>query len=79
MFQCHVCNSNKSKQELTSEIFQINGKYYLVEKIPVEVCEHCGEEIFNHETTEEIRKMLNEAHQPIKTISVDVFSYPAAS
>ena len=79
MFQCHVCNSTESKQETTSDVFQLNGKFYLVENIPVEICTQCGEETFSRETTEKIRQMLHESSQPIRTVSMDVFSYQAAS
>lgn len=75
MFNCHVCNSSESYQEFVSEIFQIGGKFYLVEQIPVMVCSHCGEEVFSRETTEQIRMMLHGEAKPIKSISVDVFAY----
>lgn len=75
MFRCHVCNSEKSHQELVCEVFQINGKFYLVEKIPATVCSHCGEESFSRATTEQIRVMLRGKAKPIKSISVDVFAY----
>jgi len=75
MFKCHVCGSEESYQELVSEIFQIDGNFYLVEQIPAAVCSHCGEEVFSRETTERIRVMLHGDAKPIKSISVDVFSY----
>jgi len=79
MFKCHVCNSEDFHQELASEIFQIDGKFYLVEQIPVTVCSHCGEESFSRETTERIRVMLYGKTQPLKSISVDVFAYQPES
>lgn len=75
MFKYHVCGSEESHQELVNEIFQINGRFYLVEQIPATVCDRCGEEIFSRETTERIRMMLHGDAKPIKSISVDVFSY----
>jgi len=55
MFKCHVCGSTNAHQELVSEVFQIDGKPVLVEKIPAQVCERCGEEIFSKETVEKVR------------------------
>jgi YgiT-type zinc finger domain-containing protein len=75
MFKCHVCNSDKSHPETVSEIFQIDGKFLLVENIPATVCSHCGEATFSRETTERIRKNLHGESQPIKAISVDVYAY----
>ncbi len=79
MFKCHVCNSENSHQDLVSEIFQIEGKFYLVEHIPATICSHCGEESFSRETTEHIRVMLHSKAQPLKSISVDVFTYQSES
>ncbi len=74
MFKCHVCSSEESRLELVNEIFQIDGKFHLVEHIPATVCSRCGEEIFSRETTERIRVMLHGDIKPVKSISVDVFS-----
>ena len=79
MFKCHVCSSEESHIKLVSEIFQIDGKFYLVENIPATVCSRCGEEIFDRETTEQIRVMLHGEARPIRSISVDVFSYQPES
>lgn len=79
MFKCHICNSEAFYQELVNEIFQIAGKFYLVEQIPATVCSHWGEESFSRETTEQIRVMLHGEVKPIKSISVDVFAYQPES
>ncbi len=75
MVKCHVCGSEEFHEALVAEIFQIDGKFYLVEDIPVMVCSHCGEESFSRETTEQIRLMLHGEVKPIKSISVDVLAY----
>jgi YgiT-type zinc finger domain-containing protein len=41
MFQCHVCSATESHTEKVNEVFQINGKLYLVEQIPAQVCSRC--------------------------------------
>lgn len=70
-----VCNSETSHPERVSEIFQINGKLYLVEDIPATVCAQCGEIIFSRQTTEHIRTMLHSETKPIKAVLMDVYSY----
>ena len=75
MFECHICNSRKSHTENISEVFQIHGRFQLVENIPVTVCSNCGEAIFSRATTEHIRLMLHSNSQPIETISMDVYAY----
>jgi HTH-type transcriptional regulator / antitoxin MqsA len=79
MFKCHVCSSEESHVEYVSEIFQIAGKFYLVENIPTTACSRCGEEVFGRDTTEKIRVMLHGETKPIKSISMGVFSYQSES
>lgn len=74
MFNCHVCGHNTAKSELVSEVFNIDGRRVLVEEIPAQVCEHCGEATFSRETTEQIRRMVHGDGRPIKTVPMDVFA-----
>ncbi|MBV6400592.1 MAG: hypothetical protein CNIPEHKO_00885 [Anaerolineales bacterium] len=75
MFKCHVCGSTDYREELVNEVFQIDGKPVLVEKIPAQVCTRCGEEIFSRETTEKVRLLVHGKAKPIKSVQVDVFAY----
>jgi HTH-type transcriptional regulator/antitoxin MqsA len=76
MYRCHVCGSSEAHQELTSEIFHIEGKPVLVENIPAMVCDRCGEPTFSRQTTENIRLMLHGGATPVRTVRLDVFAYP---
>lgn len=75
MVNCHVCGSTDSKEAQTSEVFQIDGRPILVEGIPVRVCTRCGEETFSREITERIRRMVHGESKPVRSVSMDVFSY----
>ena len=75
MFKCHVCGSTEYREEVVNEVFQIDGKPVLVEKIPAQVCTSCGEEIFSRETTEKVRLLVHGKAKPIKSVQVDVFAY----
>lgn len=77
MFKCRVCQAEVSHTTLASEIFNLDGKFYLVEQIPATVCDRCGEETFSRETTENIRQMLHSHPEPDRSIAVDVFAYQA--
>lgn len=78
MFKCQVCGSNSSHLEYVSEVFDLNGKFHLVERIPATVCDRCGEELFSRETTEQVRVMLHGQQQPVRSVSLDVFSFSEA-
>ncbi|RIK29780.1 MAG: YgiT-type zinc finger domain-containing protein [Anaerolineae bacterium] len=75
MFKCHVCGSAEYRDELVNEVFQIDGKPVLVENIPAQVCERCGEEIFSRQTTENVRLLVHGKSKPIKSVQMDVFAY----
>lgn len=74
MFKCHVCGNTTAKSELTSEVFNIDGRRVMVERIPSQVCERCGESAFSRETTERIRRLVHGAGEPVRTDSLEVFA-----
>ncbi len=75
MFLCAVCHSHESREELVKEIFQIDGKYVLVDRIPATVCTRCGEETFSRETTERVRLLVHGQAKPTKSIALEVFEF----
>ena len=75
MFKCHICGSTRARNELVSEVFQVEDKPVLVENIPAQVCERCGEEIFSSETTEKVRLLVHGSVKPVKSVKMDVFAY----
>ncbi len=75
MFTCPVCHAEESREALVHEIFEIDGKYVMVEHIPATVCARCGEETFSRETTEKIRLMVHGRAKPTKSIPLEVFEF----
>lgn len=75
MFTCPACHAHESREELTEEIFQIDGKYVLVDRIPATVCARCGEETFSREATEKVRLLVHGKAKPTKSIALDVFEF----
>lgn len=73
MSNCHVCGGTAARDEFVSEVFAIDGRRVLVERIPAQVCERCGEATFTRETTEKARRLVHGA-SPIRTIPLEVFA-----
>ena len=73
MFQCHVCGCTHAQAEFVSEVFTVGTRRVLVEHIPAQVCERCGETTFSRETTESIRQLVHSSQKPVKTVPLDVF------
>jgi YgiT-type zinc finger domain-containing protein len=74
MFNCYVCGNKTAKDELTNEIFTIDGRRVLVENIPAQVCERCSEATFSRETTEKIRQLVHGASKPVRTVPLEVYA-----
>jgi HTH-type transcriptional regulator / antitoxin MqsA len=75
MFHCHVCGSTESSEKLVNNTFDINDKLIVIENIPAEVCERCGDKTFSLETAEKVRLIAQQKLKPLKTIEVEVFAY----
>ncbi len=73
MFKCHVCGGTAAKGAFVSEVFTIGDRRVLVENIPAQVCERCGEATYSRETTEKIRRLVHDA-RPDRTVPLDVFA-----
>mgnify|MGYP001586087855 CR=1 FL=1 len=73
-FRCHVCGGEAARNEFVSEVFTVEGRRVLVEHIPAEVCQRCGEATFSRETTERIRRLVHGHRQPVRTEALDVLA-----
>ena len=75
MFMCSVCRAHEGREDLVEEVFQIDGKYVLVDRIPAMVCVRCGEETFSRETTEKVRSLVHGQAKPTKSLALEVFEF----
>jgi HTH-type transcriptional regulator / antitoxin MqsA len=50
----------------------------VVEGIPAQVCERCGEPTFSADVAEHVRRLVHEPHQPVRVVSAEVLAYRAA-
>lgn len=74
MFKCHVCGNTSAREDYVNEVFTVEGRRVLVEHIPAEVCERCGEAVFSRETGEKVRRLLHGEGHPQRTVTLDVFA-----
>ena len=74
MFRCHVCGSTAAREDFVNEVFAIGDRRVLVEHIPAQMCERCGEATFSRDTTEKVRNLVHGQGRPVRTISMDVFA-----
>jgi YgiT-type zinc finger domain-containing protein len=53
----------------------LDGKFFLIERVPARVCRETGEQFFSPETVERIQQLIQNKHKPVKTIRTPVFEY----
>jgi len=75
MKKCEVCGNTVFRQETVDEFFRVGGEAILVEQVPAQVCDRCGEATFSREKVEKVRKMVQEHSQPTRKIEVETFAF----
>ena len=75
MSSCTSCGSDERQQKLVDEVFRVDGQYVLVDHIPANVCNRCGEETFGRETADRISLLVRGKTKPSRSIAVKVFEF----
>jgi YgiT-type zinc finger domain-containing protein len=75
---CEVCGCDRFRTENVSDTFRVEDRVFVVEDIPAQVCERCGEATFAADVAEHVRQMIHGPHQPIRILSTEVLAYRAA-
>ena len=72
--KCIVCGG-ETENKLVTFSYDENGKFLLVEHVPAEVCNRCGERTYSPEVTDQLLKFAKMKLSPMKTIQVPVFDF----
>ena len=75
MRKCEVCGIGERRQTTTNEAFFVNDRWVVVERIPVDVCSHCGETTFDAGTAERVRQIVQSGQPPRAAIEADIYEY----
>ena len=75
--RCVFCGGETTKMSVTFS-YEEEGKYFLVENVPAEVCERCGEKTYSPEVTDELLKFAKEQFRPVRKVEVPVFDFAAS-
>lgn len=69
----------RNKKMLVTFSYEEEGKYFLVEHVPAEVCERCGEKMYSPDVTDELLKFAKDKFKPVKKLEVPVFDFAETS
>ena len=75
MFQCDVCGATECHEEVVSEVLLLDSKRVLVEDIPAQVCNHCGEPTLSRATTEKVRRLVHGDAMSVNVVQMEVYEF----
>jgi len=71
---CIFCGGKLEKKRVTFT-YEQDDKYLLVENVPAEVCNKCGEKTYSPEVTDQLLRFAKDEFQPVRRIEVPVFDF----
>ncbi len=73
-YKCPFCHGRVSREKVTLDLW-IKGKLVVIEDVPADVCEICGEEAFAPQTSKKIDQLIKREKKPRAQTLVPIFSY----
>ncbi|WP_069470755.1 YgiT-type zinc finger protein [Candidatus Marithrix sp. Canyon 246] len=79
--KCHFCGNKNFKETKVQYIYKHNGKFLIMDDVPCEQCEFCGEQYFEGKILRQIETEFNNIYvqgkKPIKELHVPIESFSA--
>ena len=75
MFNCSGCGAAERRDESVDKVFNVDGEYVLVARVPSTVCQKCGERSFSRETAEKVRLLVHEHGKSPRSVPLHVYEY----
>jgi YgiT-type zinc finger domain-containing protein len=70
---CDFCQGETKPRRVTKH-HRHKGRLYVIENVPAEVCQECGERYFHAQTLDAIDRLLDSDHPVKQTLQVEVVS-----
>ena len=74
---CYYCGGEVQEREIDID-FRWKGRLFIIEKVPVGMCQQCGEKFFTAAVSEELDRLVESAHID-RTIEVPVKVFQKAT
>ena len=75
--KCVFCGG-ETKRMLVTFSYEEENRYFLVENVPAEVCDRCGEKTYSPNVTDELLKFAKDKFKPVRKREVAVFDFAEA-
>ena len=69
---CALCKGTVA-EGLITYVQEYKGRVVIIENVPAEVCDHCGEKFLRPEIAERIQKLVWESPEPKRKAEVPVY------
>ena len=63
---CNFCGNNKFREKHVQYIYKHDGQFLVVNNVPCEECEYCGEQYFKGKVLKKIEKDFMDIYQSKK-------------
>jgi HTH-type transcriptional regulator / antitoxin MqsA len=73
--KCHNCGNEKFVEQNVEEVFNIDGKIYLLKNIPAMVCTRCDEKYFLPATQKTVLDIIYNNRNVVSKIEAEVMEY----
>lgn len=74
MERCYFCKGKIVAQNVKMD-FWWGDELFLIENVPAEVCQQCGERFFDSEVSKQLDKTVSEKKQVKRSLNVPVLEY----
>jgi len=71
---CFYCGGEVEERLIPREL-RWKEKLFVLENVPIGVCQQCGEKFLKPEVSKAIDRILQEEKEPIRTVEVPVYEY----
>ena len=72
--KCYFCKGRVSKQKVKAD-FRWGEELVVIEDVPAEVCEQCGEKYLDAGVYKEIERLAKSGAKPLRSTTVNVFRF----
>jgi YgiT-type zinc finger domain-containing protein len=74
MEKCYFCKGRIVEQKVRVD-FRWGDELVVIEDVPAEVCQQCGEKYFSPEVYKAMENLAKAKEKPIKHVAIDVFRF----
>ena len=72
--RCYFCKGRVAEQRIRVD-FRWGNELVVIEDVPAEVCQQCGEKYFSPEVYKEMENLAKTKEKPVKHIAIDVIRF----